>query len=319
LATELKRPISRLDLISVVLPAHNEHEALPEVTQRVFAALDGWQVEVIVVDDGSGDGTWGTIESLHRADHRIQGLRLSRNFGHQSALLAGLRRARGAAVVMLDADGQHPPELIPSFLAHWQDGAEVVQGVREGNRHDRPLKRWASTAYYAVLRRLTGLPVETGSADFRLLSRVAVDHIVRLPGPPPFLRALIPWLGLRSASVPYQAERRLAGTTNYSWSRMLALSLEGVLGYSAAPLRLIGLVGVLLAGLAFTYLMYVVVVRVFSGHVVAGWASVAGLVALLGGIQLIVLGAMGEYLARVFIASLGRPHYVISEETGASE
>jgi dolichol-phosphate mannosyltransferase len=299
--------------VSVVVPAHNEAEALPLVIPRVLRALGEAPCEIVIVDDGSRDATWAAIETLRREIPCVRGVRLSRNFGHQAALLAGLATARGEAVIMLDADGQHPPELIPELLREWSAGAEVVQAMRVENRHTSFARRRTSDAYYRFLRRISGLPLEAGTADFRLLSRHAVDTILAIPGPTPLFRALLPWLGLRTAHVAFSADERVAGATSYSWARMLELSLEGVLGYSALPLRLVGLSGVVIAGIALLYLVYVLAVRLLGGPFVAGWASVAGLVALLGGIQLVVLGALGEYLARVFIATLGRPRYVVAE------
>jgi dolichol-phosphate mannosyltransferase len=303
-------------LVSVVLPAHDESASLPGLVVAIEAALGGQAHEFVIVDDGSNDSTWTVIQGLTARHPSVRGIRFSRNFGHQAALFAGLRDARGDAVVMMDADGQHPPQLIPAMLSAWTEGAEVVQAVRESNAHTTSVRRLSSRAYYAVLRGLTGLPIVPGAADFRLLSRRAADLVLDQQGPPPFFRALLPWMGLRTVFLPYHAAARIGGRSSYGWRRMMGLSLEGMVGYSAIPLRLAGLAGILLAGAAFAYLAFVLVARLGGTRVVPGWASVAGLVALLSGIQLVVLATIGEYLARVFIATLHRPPYVVAERAG---
>ncbi|HJS46829.1 MAG TPA: glycosyltransferase family 2 protein [Gemmatimonadales bacterium] len=305
-----------LGLVSVVLPAHDESASLPGLVAAIESVLGGQAHEFVIVDDGSGDRTWAVIQELAARHPSVRGVRFSRNFGHQAALFAGLREARGRAVIMLDADGQHPPDLLPAMLSAWAGGAEVVQAVRESNAYTTSIRRLSSHAYYAVLRALTGLPIVPGAADFRLLSRRAADLVLGQEGPPPFFRALLPWMGLRTVFLPYHASARLGGRSSYGWRRMMGLSLEGMVGYSAIPLRLAGLAGLFLAAAAFAYLAFVLVARLGGTRVVPGWASVAGLVALLSGIQLVVLATIGEYLARVFIATLHRPPYVIAERAG---
>jgi polyisoprenyl-phosphate glycosyltransferase len=304
------------ELVSVVLPARNEAASLAAVVGRVLAALAGWRSEVIVVDDGSGDGTWEQVVRLH-ADHpEVRGVRLSRNFGQQAALVAGLEAARGSAVLTLDADGQHPPELIPALLAGWREGAAVVQGIRLDTAGAGLLKRRTSRLFYRLLSLLAGVGIEPGSSDFRLLSRPALEVVLASAGPRPFLRALVPWLGLETRKVPFTAPARIGGRSSYGLRRMLRLSLDGVLGFSVVPLRLAVGVGAVVSLFSFLYLVYVVVVRLATGQAVPGWASTAGLLSLLGGIQLVTLGILGEYLGRVFVSSLGRPRFVVRERIG---
>lgn len=302
--------------VSVVLPAHDEEQSLPTVVRRVAAALEGWRHEIIVVDDGSTDRTWQVIGELSQLHPGVVGIRFTRNFGHQSAILAGLAAARGDAVVMMDADGQHPPEVIPAFLERWRDGALVVQGLRRG-RTDEPYgKLLGSRLYYRVFTALAGVKVPQGAADFRLLARPVLDSVLGSAGPLLFLRGLVPWLGYRTDYVPFEVERRVAGTTSYDLRRMLRLSLDGLLGFSVIPLRAAIVLGLTISALAFAYLIYIVVIRMSSGAVVPGWASTAGLLALLGGIQLLTLGVLGEYVGRLFISSLHRPHFVVAEQVG---
>jgi polyisoprenyl-phosphate glycosyltransferase len=301
--------------VSVVLPAYNEAAGLAAVVERVLSALGAWSYEIIIVDDGSIDDTWQVIESLASAHPGVWGIRFTRNFGQQAALLAGLSAARGRVAITMDSDGQHPPELLPRFLDAWQSGAEVVQGLRRSTEKAGPFKRASSRVYYRVMNALAGVEILPGSTDFRLLSRVALEQVLASCGPLLFLRGLIPWLGLETTFVEFRAGRRLAGRSSYTFGRMLRLSIEGLLGFSIVPLRLAIGAGLIVSALAFLYLIYVVVVRLASGYWVPGWASVAGLLSLLGGIQLLTLGVLGEYIGRLFTANLQRPRYVVRQQS----
>jgi glycosyltransferase involved in cell wall biosynthesis len=303
---------SASSLISVVTPAHNEEAALPVVIERLVEVLRAYRHEIIIVDDGSTDGTWRVIADLRAAFPGIRAIRLTRNFGHQSAILAGLEAARGDAVIMLDSDGQHPVDLIPTLVERWREGYSVVQGVRAQSRDERLLKKVSSRLFYRVLRRLSGGNVPAGSADFRLISRPAVDVVLQSLGPLVFLRGLIPWLGFRTCYVEFHAERRVAGQPSYTWGRMLRFSVDGVMSFSIVPLRLSIVTGSLVSMVAFLYLIYIGIVW-SAGRGVPGWASVAGLLSLFGGLQLLTIGVLGEYLGRLFLANLGRPHFVVQE------
>ena len=302
--------------ISVVLPAHDEERALPVMIERLAAQLAAVAHEIVVVDDGSTDGTWAVLERLSAERAGVVGLRLTRNFGHQSAILAGLSTARGEAVVMMDADGQHPPELLPAFIERWRAGAMVVQGVRRGRADETHGKVLSSRAFYRVFNALAGVRIPEGAADFRLLARPVVDSVLASAGPLLFLRGLVPWLGYRTEYVPFEVQHRLGGATSYTIRRMVRLSIDGLLGFSVIPLRVSVVAGVLVSLLAFLYLLYVVVIWFTSGEVVPGWASTAGLLSLLGGIQLLTLGILGEYVGRLFISNLQRPHFVVADRTG---
>jgi polyisoprenyl-phosphate glycosyltransferase len=303
-------------LVSVVLPAHNERLTLPLVLDRVEAVLASVEHEVIVVDDGSTDGTWNTLRHYQHQHPRVRGIRFTRNFGHQSAILAGLIASRGEVAIMMDADGQHPPELLTTFLERWRAGASVVQGVRTGAAGETRAKRWGSRLFYRAFTALAGVPILEGSADFRLLSRPVLDEVLSSAGPLLFLRGLIPWLGHPTEFVRFRVEPRVAGTTSYTVRRMLRFSLDGILAFSVVPLRIAIAAGGVISAIAFTYLTYVLLVWFTSGAVVPGWASTAGLLALLGGIQLLTLGVLGEYVGRLFVANLRRPHFVVLEQLG---
>ena len=302
-------------MVSVVLPAHDEERALPAMIERLQAQLAGVSHEIVVVDDGSTDATWAVLDRLCTERPEIVGLRLTRNFGHQSAILAGLGMSRGEAVVMMDADGQHPPELLPTFLERWRAGAMVVQGIRRGRAEETHRKRLSSRVFYRVFNALAGVRVPEGAADFRLLARPVVDTVLASAGPLLFLRGLVPWLGFRTEYVPFEVQHRIAGATSYTWRKMVRLSLDGLLGFSIIPLRVAVVAGVVVSVLAFLYLIYIVVIRFTSGEVVPGWASMAGLLSLLGGIQLLTLGVLGEYVGRLFLSQLQRPQFVVADRT----
>jgi polyisoprenyl-phosphate glycosyltransferase len=303
-------------LITVVMPAHNEEDALPQVVSELVTAASACDLEIVIVDDGSRDGTWRQIERLRRQYPGVRGLRFTRNFGHQAAILAGLTVARGDAVIIMDCDGQHPPALIAQFIERWREGYQVVQALR--TRDDRrTLKSLTSRGFYRALHALSGVDVPDGSADFRLLGRPVVDAVLRSAGHLLFLRGLIPYLGYEAAFVPFTAPPRIAGRTSYTWRKMLRLSLDGLMSFSIIPLRAAIALGLAVSLIAFLYLVYIVVIWAFARGVVPGWASTVGLLSLLGGIQLLTLGVIGEYLGRLFISSLNRPAFVIREHTGS--
>ena len=311
-----RRAAANAPELSVVLPVHEEAGALGAVVARIAAALAAESYEIILVDDGSRDDSWKVIVGLRSTHPQLVGIRFTRNFGHQSAILAGLVAARGQAVIMMDSDGQHPPELLPELIARWRAGALVVQGIRTDTDDASAFKRGTSRLFYRVFTALAGVRIPRGSADFRLLSRPVLDKVLASSGPLLFLRGLIPWLGFQAEDVPFTVERRLAGRSSYSLRRMLQLSVHGLLGFSINPLRFASAMGIAVSLLAFIYLAYIVTIWFTSREVVPGWASTAGLLAFLGGIQLLTLGILGEYVGRIFTAHLDRPPFVIQEQFG---
>lgn len=301
-------------VVSVVAPAHNEEDSLSRFTQNVVAELSSVDHEIILVDDGSTDMTWRTILGLRNKYPQIRAIRFTRNFGHQSAILAGLTAARGEAVIMMDSDGQHPESLIPRLIESWRNGHDVVQAVRTQTAREGILKRITSTMFYSVLGILSGMKVPRGAADFRLMSRTAVDAVLHSAGPQFFLRGLISWMAFPTSYVPFNAEARSGGRSSYTWRRMIRLSIDGLMTFSIIPLRIAIALGLSISLLSFLYLVYIVVIWLTSTRVVPGWASVAGLLSLLGGIQLLTIGVLGEYLGRLFLSNLNRPHFVIKEQ-----
>ena len=312
-AVELE-PSQRIPLVSIVAPAHNEEEALPSFVQKVSLELADTDHEIIIVDDGSTDRTWDTILRLKEEYPSIRGLRFTRNFGHQSAILAGLSETRGRAVIMMDSDGQHPESLIPELIRRWSEGYDVVQAVRTKTDNEGFLKRISSNLFYRILVKLSGVNVPHGSADFRLLSRTVVDAVLHSAGSQLFLRGLIPWMGFPTVYVPFEAARRMAGRSSYTWKRMIRLSVDGLMTFSIIPLRMAIMLGISVSALSFLYLVYIIVIWATSSQVVHGWASMTGLLSFLGGIQLITVGVVGEYLGRLYISNLNRPHFVVKEQ-----
>ena len=306
--------LPRSPLISIVAPAHNEEAALPSFVRNTAAALGAVDHEVIIIDDGSTDKTWATICQLSAQYPNVRALRFTRNFGHQSAILAGLFEARGQAVIMMDSDGQHPESLIPELVAPWEEGYEVVQAVRLKTANEGFLKTVTSRLFYRILVRLSGVEVPYGSADFRLLSRTAVDTVLNSAGSQLFLRGLIPWMGFPTKYVAFEAGPRVAGTSSYTWRRMIRLSVDGLMTFSIIPLRIAIALGICISALSFLYLVYIIIVWATNSQVVHGWASMTGLLSLLGGIQLLTIGVVGEYLGRLFISNLNRPHFVVKEQ-----
>lgn len=298
-------------LLTVVVPAHNEQATLANLVGDISHVLEGTSHEVVIVDDGSTDGTWSEIQRLSTGYASVRGVRLTRNFGHQPALLAGLAAARGSAVVTMDADGQHPADLIPVFLDKWHAGAHVVQGLRTMTEGETAFKRWTSRTFYALLGRLGGPQIPPGAADFRLMTRPVVAAILESVGSVIFLRGLVPWLGYPTTYVPFEARRRSGGRSSYTTWRMFRFSVHGLMSFSAVPLRLSMLMGFGVAAFSFLYLLFSVAAFLVLGRVVPGWASVMGLLSLLGGIQLIMIGVVGEYVGRIFLGQLNRPPFVV--------
>ncbi len=301
--------------ISVVIPAFNEMDALKDTVARVQEVLADYAFEIIIVDDGSSDRTWGVISELNAANPKVRGLGFARNFGHQPALLAGLEASRGDAVVTMDADGQHPPELIPELLEAWRNGAPVVQTIRS-DAGVGFFKRATSNAYYKLFSWLAETKIEPGSADFRVLDRTVVDVLRQHPRSSLFLRGFIPWTGFATTHVPFEPLERTAGSTKYSLGRMFGLARQGIMRFSIKPLRLATFLGSATCIVALAYLVYVLIIRLTSTEFVIGWASLAGLLTLLGGIQLVVIGILGEYIGMIFETQLGRPPYVVQKRIG---
>ncbi len=308
-------------LVSVVVPVFNEQACVRELVRRLAAVFGGLtaDLEIIFVDDGSDDETLVEIEALAAADARVKFISLSRNFGHQVALAAGLERAGGDAVVSMDGDLQHPPELIPTLIDTWTSGSDVVYTVRRANR-GHGIKEAVSRAFYACLRRLTGVDVPTGAADFRLLDRKVVDALGDCNEHFVFVRGLVPWLGFKRTAVDYEADSRYGGHTKYGTAKMLGFALDGVFAFSTVPLRFISILGAVTITLGMAYAGYSVYVRLFTERAASGWASLVVVVLVFSGTQLLSLGILSEYIGRIYEEVKRRPRYVIDRTSpGLSE
>jgi polyisoprenyl-phosphate glycosyltransferase len=307
-------------MISIVLPVYNEQENIRAVYDRLTVEMDrlGDPYELVFVDDGSSDGSLSELKDLCQLDSCVRAISLSRNFGHQIAISAGLEHAFGQAVIVMDADLQHPPELIPQLVAHWKAGFDVVYTVRAGNEHAGTFKRVSAAAFYRILNRICDIKITPNTPDFRLMDRQVVDTLLRMPERARFLRGLVSWVGFKQIAVEFVAKPRLHGSTKYPISKMIRFSLDGVTAFSSVPLRLSSYMGFLIALAGLPYAIWAVYSRLFTNNAAQGWASVIVAVLFLGGVQLIAIGILGEYLGRIYEEVKGRPLYVAREMFGTA-
>ncbi len=314
------RQVSGRPELSVVVPMYNEQTNVTAFVEAVSAVLAGAAIdhELVLVDDGSSDGTWDAIVQAARARPALRGISLSRNFGHQGALLAGLNHARGRAVVTMDGDLQHPPATLLELVAAWREGAKVVNTRRLDSDDTSSFKRATSRAFYWLFSKLTGVTMDAGSSDFRLLDSDAVQALVRLGDADPFIRGLVSWLSFATKTIPYQAGRRHSGVSKFTLKKMLRLSSGAMLSFSAFPLRLGIGVGFVTSLLAFGELCYILYTYL-RGQVVPGWASVMTVMSLMFGVLFVLLGIIGTYLAKVYEILKRRPRFVVGERAGFNE
>ena len=310
-------------ILNLVVPCYNEALVLPETTVRLVALLDRLSADGVVsresgiyfIDDGSGDQTWALICGSRAArPDRVHGIRLARNCGHQAALLAGLRTVPGDALISIDADLQDDIDVIPSMIEEFTLGHDIVYGVRAGRKSDTTFKRQSAWLYYRILG-MMGVDIVLDHADFRLMSRRALDAFLSLPEQARFIRGIVAWVGFRQVPFPYDRAERFAGETNYPLSKMLRLAFDAMTGFSTKPLTFASHVGLALTGASFLLLLYIAV-GFFSGSAVPGWTSLAFIVVLLGAVQMFVLGMIGEYLGRLYVESKRRPLYLVSDVAG---
>jgi polyisoprenyl-phosphate glycosyltransferase len=306
-------------LLSVVIPCLNEQEGIGETHRRLCAVLEQASVyfEVLYVDDGSTDSTPDVLRELQTHDARIRVIRLSRNFGHQIAITAGLEHASGDAVVIIDADLQDPPEVILEFLAKWADGYDVVYGVRIQREGETTFKIWSAKLFYRLIGHLsdTDIPVDTG--DFRLMDRRVIDTLTSMPERDRFVRGMVSWLGFSQVAVPYRRVARVAGVTKFSFFRMLRFALDGIFSFSILPLRLATWTGFAASALALFGVAVILLERFLDmPGLVKGWSSAVVAQLFIGGVQLICLGIIGEYVGRIYGESKRRPLYIVRERIG---
>lgn len=301
--------------LSLVVPVFNEEQVLPAFHRRMAAALADMQEtwELIFIDDGSGDTTADILKALQAVTPQIGVARLSRNFGKEAAMSAGLRFARGEAVIVIDADLQDPPELIGEMVAAWCRGAEVVNMRRHRRTGETWLKRATAHVFYRVINRLSEVPIPQDVGDFRLLSRRAVDALNRLPEHNRFMKGLFAWVGYRQVTLDYERQPRAAGHTKWHYWKLWNFALEGITGFSTAPLKLATYAGLVSATGAFCYALYFLLKTLLVGETVSGFPTLIVTILLLGGLQLMAIGILGEYLGRLFVESKHRPLYLLDE------
>lgn len=300
--------------LTFVIAAHNEELALPQLHPRLCAVLDGLDDldgRILYVDDGSSDATWNVIETLARAEPRVTALRLSRNFGKEAALTAGLDQVREGAAMILDADGQDPPELVPHFVERWREGYDNVYGTRLVRDGESWSKRATASMFYRVIGRLSRTPIPADTGDFRLLSPRALSALREMRERHRFMKGLFSWVGFRRIAVPYHRHARLAGSSKFSLWRLWNFALEGITGFSTVPLRAATYMGLATAGVAFLFAIWVIAKAAMYGDRVAGWPTMMAVILFLGGVQLIALGLIGEYLGRLYEESKQRPLYLV--------
>jgi glycosyltransferase involved in cell wall biosynthesis len=310
--------MTAIPTLSIVTPMLNEEATIDAFLDRLCPILDatGLSWEIICVDDGSTDKTLERLREHHARDHRIKGLSLSRNFNKERALTAGLAYARGEAVIPIDADLQDPPEVIPELIARWQQGFDVVIAVRDNRDADTWLKRATANGFYRFFNRMSRLRIPENTGDFRLMSRRAVNEVLRLPERNRFMKGLFAWVGFPTATVLYRRAERVQGHSTWTYWRLWNFALDGITAFSTVPLRVWSYFGLFTSAAAFLYALWIVLKTLITGIDVPGYASLMVIVLFLGGIQLMSLGVIGEYIGRIYQETKGRPLYVIKEKVG---
>jgi polyisoprenyl-phosphate glycosyltransferase len=303
--------------LSVVIPVFNEEETLPALYERLVTVLNdlGEPYEVIFVNDGSRDRSERLLRDFYERDSRFRSIHFSRNFGHQTAITCGLDHARGQAVIAMDGDLQDPPEVLPGMIERWREGYDVVYAIRQ-KRKEGIVKRGAYKAFYWLLRRVSYLDIPLDSGDFSLIDRRVIDILRTMPERNRFVRGLRTWIGFRQVGYEYAREARFAGQSKYRLAQLMKLAFDGLVSYSYVPLRVVSNMGLLVSATALGYMGYLLLARVFGGTPIQGWTSTVVIMLFLGGVQLLSLGVIGEYVGRIFEEVKHRPHYVVRERVG---
>ena len=305
-------------MVSVVLPIYNERENLDALVTRLIPVMEKAGVssfEILFVDDGSGDGSAEFLDSLHTFDARVKVIHFSRNFGHQAALQAGLDEAMGEAVILMDADLQDPPEVLTKFIEKWRQGYDVVYGIRK-MRKEGSLKRAAYGMFYRTMRAIAEIDLPLDAGDFCLLDRRVVEILVSLRERNRFLRGLRTWVGFKQVGIEYECHARHTGMPKYTLRMLVGLALSGYIGFSAMPLHIAAWLGLLSAGAGFAAVLWIIVAKIMGIPSPWGWASTVALILFVGGVQLLVLGVIGEYLRRVYDEVRQRPLYIVHSRVG---
>ena len=300
--------------LSVVIPVFNEEDNIDILLKTLVDSIPRLSYEIIIIDDGSTDGTWERVKHYAIANTNIKGVKLVRNFGHQHALLAGLACAQGLCIISMDGDLQHPPSLIPAMLVKYQAGFLVVNTCRDDTKVATLFKRKSSSLFYKIFSFLTDVPMAPGLSDFRLLDRLVVEQLLKLEDVDIFVRGAVEWLGFPSITIPYEAGKRFAGVSKYSLAKMINFARGSIVSFSTKPLVLGVWLGIFTSMFAFFEIVYILY-QVLNHKTVPGWASTVGIISFLFGVLFIMLGIVGTYIARIHIALQNRPKYVVGELT----
>jgi polyisoprenyl-phosphate glycosyltransferase len=313
--TESSRPA-----LSVVAPCFNEEGVLPEFVKRVTAVLDrvGGTAEIVLVDDGSRDGTWKAMEEAAARDPRVVGVRLMRNHGHQLALTAGLSVCRGRRILIIDADLQDPPELLPDMMARMDEGADVVYGQRRLREGESLFKRATAAAFYRIIGRMTDVEIPSDTGDFRLMTRRVLDILLAMPERHRFIRGMVAWIGGRQVALQYDRKARAAGETKYPLTKMVRFAIDAITAFSVVPLMASMTIGWIMAIVGFTFFVYSIVGFLLDYNL-PGWTSLMAAIGLLGGMQFLMLGIIGAYLGRLYDQNKGRPLFMIRDIVGGGK
>lgn len=307
--------------ISIILPFHNEASGVRDLFHRLYPVLHRLDLtyEVICIDDGSSDATFAALQHEREKDQRLKIIRMARNFGKEAALTCGLHLAHGKAAITMDSDLQHPPEVIPSLIEKWRGGGEMIFAIRNNRNTDGKLRRLFSRAFYAIFHTIADINMPEGAGDFCLLDRKVIDAVNALPERNRFMKGLVSWVGFNRATVPFDVEARQGGKSSWNFFRLIRFAFDGLSAFSTLPLRIWTWSGAIVSLIAITYGIYLVVDTIVSGVDVPGYASMMVGILFLGGLQLLSLGMIGEYMARVFTEVKARPIYFIADRIGFNE
>mgnify|MGYP003966410761 CR=1 FL=1 len=306
-------------LLSIVIPCFNEEEVIGETIDRLLYfcnKIENINIELIFVDDGSKDNTLVLLKKISETDNRVKIISLARNFGHQVAVTAGIDSTNGDAVVLIDADLQDPPEVIGDMIHKWREGYDVVYGTRTDRAGESAFKRATAKSFYRLLNKLSDVPIPLDTGDFRLMSRKVVDVLKNMPEKDRFIRGMVSWVGFKQTGVLYKREKRFAGESKYPFRKMLRFAIDGILSFSSKPLKISVWIGLLCAFLALTGIISVIYLRVFTNTWVEGWTALMIAILFMGGIQLVSIGILGEYIRRIYNESKRRPLYTVEKYIG---
>jgi len=302
--------------VTILVPAYNEEAVLGQLYDRlkiVISAIPSYDFEILFVNDGSKDNTLSIIKSMRMRDKRISYVDLSRNFGKEIAMIAGLDHAAGDAVIIIDADLQDPPELIPEMIYYWEQGYDDVYAKRKSRTGETWLKKWTSSTYYKVLQKMTRIPIQENTGDFRLLDRRCVEALKQLREAQRYTKGMFSWIGYNKKEILFDRDPRAAGETKWNYTKLMDLAIEGITSFTTTPLRLSALFGCVISFFAFLFMLWIIAKTLLIGDPVAGYPSLMTIILFLGGIQLISLGIIGEYLGRIFNETKNRPLYFVDE------